>query len=89
MVNRQYVFFQLGGNQIRSNDYGNVFQAVLDLVVMVRESNALAKIFFIAVLPRPVENEQAKNLVMKTNRWLSNAVDRVNQLFSRIKYLQV
>ena len=88
-VDRRYVFFQLGGNQIRSADAHNTFNNVLNLVAMVRNRKADSRIYFIAVLPRPVENDQVKVLVMKSNRWISHAVERVNNMMGRVTFLPV
>ena len=88
-VDRRYIFFQLGGNQIMSADANNVFTNLLNLVVTARECNEHCRIYFAGVLPRPIDNESAKPLIAKFNRWLANSVDRVNKLFDRIKFLPV
>ena len=88
-VNRQYVFFQIGGNQIRSATSAIIFDHILSLVVAVRECNATSRIFFIAVLPRPVEDQQAKPFIAKFNRWMANNVERVDKLFGKVKFLPV
>ena len=88
-VDRQYVFFQLGGNQVRSADSTAMFNWVLNLVVCVREKSKGSKIHFIGILPRPIENEDVKVFVMKANRWLANSVDRINKLFGRVVFLPV
>ena len=88
-ANRRYVFFQLGGNQIRSADAENTFTNILNIVVKAREQNPASRVFFVGILPRPVEDDHVKTLVMKSNRWIHNAVDRVNSLFGKVKFLPV
>ena len=36
-----------------------------------------------------VDNQQVKPLLVKFNRWLANAVGRMNVLFDRVKFLPV
>lgn len=89
VVDRRYIFVQLGGNQVRTGERTKIYSQVLDLVVYIRNKNATSKIFFIGVLPRVIDNEQIKPFIMKFNRWLAAAVNDVNSLFERIKFLPV
>ena len=89
VVNRKYIFLQLGGNQIRSADAVNTFNNILNLVVAIRERSSESRIFLIGVLPRPVENDQAKPYIMRINRWFTHAVERVDKLLGKVKFLPV
>ena len=88
-VNRQYVFIQLGGNQVRSVDSNKVFGLIIDMVVAIRQKSPGAKIYFITVLPRPVDNSDIKPFIVKFNRWLTAVVQSANELFEKIKILLV
>ena len=89
IVDRHYVFFQLGGNQIRTTDFDKIFSAVLNLVVITRERNSQSRIFFLGVLPRPIDNQEAKPYVVRFNRWMANAVDQVGKIFEKIRFLPI
>ena len=80
IVDRQYIFFQLGGNQVRSADSNKMFTWVSNLVLAVREQSPNSSIYFISILPRPVDNHHVKPFIVKANRWLANAVDRIQKL---------
>ena len=62
---------------------------MLELVVAIREQSAESRIHFIGVLPRLVDNDAAKPFIVKFNRYLLNATDRLSKLFDNIKYLPV
>ena len=89
VVNRRYVFFEVGGNQIRSADRNTVFQNALDLAVATRERNPDARIFFVGILPRPVENDDAKPFIAKFNRWMVQAVNRISLFMTHVSFLPV
>ena len=88
-VDRRYVFFALGGNQIHSANAESMFNWVLNLVVIVREKSKESRIFFNGILPRPVDNDQVKYLIAKANRWLANSIDRISKLFCKVSFLPV
>ena len=88
-VDRRYIFIQLEGNQIRSTGRIRLQSLVLDLVVEIRNRNPHSCIFFVSVLPRWVDNAQAKPLIVTFNRWLSAAVQEMNVIFEKIKFLPV
>ena len=88
-VDRRYVFFQLGGNQIRTACADSLFNNVSNLVAAVRDKCIDSRIYFIGILPRPIDNQEVKPLIMKANRWLAHAVERVDKLFGRIRFLPV
>ena len=88
-VDRKYIFIQLGGNQIRTTEKNKLHSIILDMVVFVRNKNPASRIFFIAVLPRVVDNELAKPLITRFNRWLSSIVNKINVIFERIRFLPV
>ena len=88
-VNRKYIFIALGGNQVRTCNVDMAFNIVLDLTVTIREKNPDSRLFIVAVLPRPVDNNIVKPMVAKFNRWISLAAERVSQLFGKVKFLPV
>ena len=82
-VDRKYLFLQLGGNQILSAENNVIFSALLNLVILIRERCKESRIFVLEVLPRPVENDNAKPYICKINRWLANAVERLDKMFQK------
>ena len=88
-VNRKYIFIQLGGNQLRTVDANKVFGAVIDMTVVIRERSPNSKIYFIGVLPRPIDNQDIKPYIVKFNRWLMQALNSANELFERVIFLPV
>ena len=86
-VDKKYIFLQIGGNQIRSASKHSTFNQLLKTVTAVRQYNHDCKIFVVGVLPRPVENESAKPFIIKFNRWLKSACDRINAFFANVKFI--
>ena len=86
IVNRKYVFIQLGGNQLRTSSKENVFKSLLSVVLAIRDKNADARIFVVGVLPCPIENTSAKPLIMFFNRWLRDACERIMKILGKIKF---
>ena len=89
IVDRRYVFFHLGGNQVRTSERNKLYSQILDIVVTVRQSNPLSRIFFIGVLPRLVDNEDIKPFIVRFNHWLAAVVNEVNNVFEKVKFLPV
>ena len=58
---------------------------ILNLVAAIKERNQQSRIFIIGVLPRPIENDQAKIYIMKMN----NATERIRKLFDKVCFLPV
>ena len=67
VVDRRYIFIELGSNQIRMADKEKVFQWILQLTVVIRERNKESRIYYVGVLPRPVENEEARPKIIMFN----------------------
>ena len=88
-VDRRYVFIQLGGNQLRSADSEVTYNHVLNMVITIRDKNPDSRIFILGVLPRPVDDEHVKTLVMKFNRWLRNSVERVAKMFNKLQFVPI
>ena len=88
-VDRWYIFLQLGGNQVRSADKQKIYSQVLDIVVAIGNKNANSHIYFVAVLPRIIDNTDIKPFIMNFNRGLAAAVHQVNIIFERIRFLPV
>ena len=86
-VNKRYVFIQLGGNQVRTVTKNSIFSVVLELVIEIRKVNEQSRIYFVGVLPRPVDNDEIKPYIVKFNRWLTMAVKQVDTLFERVKFI--
>ena len=88
-VDPTYVFFQLRGNQLLSANKDVLFNQLLNLVVVVKEKHNESRIYFIAVFPKPIDNDNMKPLICKMNRWLAIAVDRIAKMFNKVRYLLV
>ena len=89
VVDRRYIFIQLGGNQLRSVDRMKIYSQVLDLVVAIRNKNPQSRIYFVGVLPRVIDNQDIKPFIMKFNRWLAMAAHEVNIIFEKVRFLPV
>ena len=89
VVERRYIFIMLGGNQLRSADKTKVFRSVMELVVAIRDKSKESRIFIISVLPRPVDNQEVKPLLVKFNRWLASAASWLENIFGKVKFLPV
>ena len=88
-VDRKYIFIELGANQVRSASAEMVEKWILDLVVTIRDLNKHCRMYFVGVLLRPVENEEIKPYIMKFNRWLTTAVNRMQALMGKIQMVPV
>ena len=66
-----------------------LYSLILDLVETIRNRNLTSRLFFISVLPRVVDNMEAKPFLIKFNRWLAAIVSEVNTIFDKIKFLPV
>ena len=86
---QEIYIFHLGGNQLLAANHEKVFQWVSNLVFTVRDINHDCRIFFVGVLPKPIDNKSCKEGICKFNRWLSNAVDRIANMVHKIKFLPV
>ena len=62
---------------------------VLELVDEIRCRNSNARIFFSALLPRPIDNTDAKPKIVRFNRNLFAAVSKANKKFQKVKSLAV
>ena len=89
IIDKRYIFLQLGGNQIRSVNKQKVFKDLLEVIWAIRDKNSESRIFVVPVLPRAVANEQVKPLITIFNRWLCNVVEKMSAWFPRIKFLPV
>ena len=63
IINRKYIFLQLGGNQIRSVSKMIVYKQLLAVILALRERQAESHIFVVGVLPRPIKT-------CRQNHWL-------------------
>ena len=89
IVNRRYIFLQLGGNQIRMTDKEGFFKALLSVVLAIRDKNPECHIFVAGILPRPVENQSAKPLLIVVNRWLRDACERITNVIGKVVFIPV
>ena len=87
-VDRSYIFFVVGHNQIRQISKASVYAGCSTLVDLVRRANPPAKIFS-ALLPRLVDNQEAKPLIVKFNRALATAINRIKKTDPRVILLPV
>ena len=61
----------------------------MEMVVAVREKRPDSMVYFLGILPRPAEDEEAKPYLVKVNRWIMDAVSRLQNIFERVKLLLV
>ena len=88
-VDRHYIFIVIGHNQLQSSSKGSVIFSVKQIVASIRNKNPAAKIFFSALLPRPVDNDTVKPLIVKFNRALCAAIHEVQKRDIRVLLLPV
>ena len=88
-VDFRYVFFLLGHNQIRVSKRVDIVRIVFEVIAQVREINPEARIFICSILPRPVDNEEAKLLIVNFNRWISLAVNKAAKQFFRVHHIPI
>ena len=88
-VNRRYIFIEAGANQLRSVSKELVEKWLVELLVAIRNKNPESKIFITGVLPRPIENEVARPLIIRMNRWLSAAVVSLRKYIHRMEFVPV
>ena len=88
-VQKRYIFILIGHNQIMSSTKGTVADAVAEIVQEIRFKNQSARIYFAAILPRPIDNDNTKPLIVKFNRNLFAAVARVSKTIKKVKFLVV
>ena len=89
IIDRRYVFFQLGGNQVRTSDKSKLYGQMLELVVAVREVSPDSRIYFLGVLPRVPDNQDIKPFIMRFNRWLAANTADLDMVFEKIKFLPI
>ena len=89
MVDRKYIFIHLGGNQILSADNEKVFNRLVKIIMAIRQHNSQCYVYFLGVLPKPIDNENCKTSIAKFNRWLSHGVEKAQKIFQKIKFLPV
>ena len=64
-----------------------LFSVILDIVVQVRKISQDSRIFFVGVLPQPIDNSEIKPFIVRFNQWLSITVVQVDSLFERVKFI--
>ena len=89
VVNKRYVFFQQGGNQVRTAECTKLYSQILEIVVEVRCHNPHSRIYFIGVLPRVIDNDDIKPFIVRFNHWLAASVNDINIVFEKIRFLPV
>ena len=90
VIDRRYIFIQLGGNQLRTTkSKSKLFGQMLDLIVAIRNVNPPSRIFVMGVLPRVLDNEQIKPLLIRFNRWLAQVTNDVDSIFEKVKFLPI
>ena len=88
-VQRRYIFILLGHNQLCTVKKSWVKDMVRQFVVHIRSMNTVSKIFFVALLPRLVDNDTAKPKLIKFNRCLAAAVTAVALDYDRVSFIPV
>ena len=84
-----YIFVQLGGNQLMLATKQSVYKQVLALILAIRQVNPQTRFFIVGVLLRPIDNQHVKSYVMNYNRFLKNAAERIDHLFGKTKFLAI
>ena len=88
-VSRHYVFISLGGNQIVTLSKITLIQAIKKILAVVFQKNPTAKVFFVSILPRPIDNDTVKPAIVKANRIISQMVQKMKSIHNRIEFLSV
>ena len=88
-VDRRYIFLLVGHNQLRTATKSSIFQSYLQLIKQIRAKNSLCKIFISSLLPRFVDNEDIRPLIIRYNRRLLEAVGRIAVQFGRVQFISV
>ena len=86
-VQRKYVFIQIGSNQVQLGTRSMVYRLIGRIVQAIRQVNKNARVFFVGVLPRPIDNEQVKPKICEFNRFLAGAVKNVKD--GMVKYVPI
>ena len=86
-VQKRYVFLLVGHNQLLTATKGIVTDYVLELISEVRAKNQGMRIFFSAILPRPIDNGTIKLCIVKFNRFLFAAVQKASKNYQKVKFL--
>ena len=86
-VDRHYVFIMIGHNQLQLTEKSKVIQLFTALIQAIRARNNWGKIFVVALLPRPVDNDTAKPLIVKFNRAMAQAIGRIRKRDQRVLLL--
>ena len=89
VVDRHYIFLSMGGNQLVLANKANTYQNLLSVVQMILSLNSTAKLFVISILPRPIDNDSVKPLIVKVNRILRDTVMKVQKQQIRISYINM
>ena len=80
-VDWKYVFMLLGHNQIRTSTKSSIKRSIFNCIEQIRIINAQSRIFFISLLPRPVDNQVMKPLITKFNHALAGSVNVASKQF--------
>ena len=89
IIQRRYIFLLIGHNQLWTATKGTIQDAVAEIVDEIRCRNPAAHIYFSTLLPRPIDNIEAKPKIVKFNRNLFQAVKKVQQKFTKVQLLSV
>ena len=88
-LDRHYIFIVISHNQLQMAKNSQLGHVVEEFLKLIRSKNVAAKIFINALLPRPVDNDTAKPLIVKFNRILAMTVNKVQKADNRIILLPV
>ena len=88
-VQKRYIFIIAGHNQLWTATKGTVIDAVAEIVDEIRCRNAAARVYFSALLPRPIDNSQAKPRIIKLNRSMFQAVQKAQKKYTKVQFLAV
>ena len=88
-VDRRYIFITVGHNQVRSITRGEINNYFTQLIQVIRKKNAQCKIFVTMLLPRLVDNDEMKPVIIKFNRVLSQIMGKINWNDHRVLLLAV
>ena len=76
VIDRKNIFIALGSNQIYSATKDNVNKWVNRLINTIDCLNSNCKIYFVPVLPRPIDNQQVKPYIIAVNKMIHACVKK-------------
>ena len=89
MIPKKYNFIAVGSNQLYSASDSDIRKYYNRILTVILDKVPKAKIYFIPVLPRPLDNDDVKAFVVDYNRHLSNTVKGMVRSGMSVRYLAI